>query len=255
MTPPFGPDRSGTYNILALIEHARTLGLPHVYLGYYIAGCPSMAYKVRFAPNQILGPEGHWAISEGEPARGHRFFSGRSGTPMNRFLRIAALTVACVLPVVTAHRAVGEDAFTGLKEVNPPAGPEADRVIAIVGARLIDGRRAPAVPDSAIVIRGSRIVQAGLRSLTVIPDEAHMFDASGLWVLPGLIDTHFHNEGHGAPVDLPALVLSRGITTLRDPSLPIADFDPVRHADRPMPRCFLTGRHFDQEPHAYPHAR
>ncbi|WP_435008253.1 arginyltransferase [Tundrisphaera lichenicola] len=50
----------GTYNVLALIEHARVLGQPHVYLGYYVAGCASMAYKARFAPNQTLGPDGRW---------------------------------------------------------------------------------------------------------------------------------------------------------------------------------------------------
>ncbi len=54
-------DRSlGTYNVLALIEHARNLGLPHVYLGYHIAACPSMAYKARFTPNQTLHPDGGW---------------------------------------------------------------------------------------------------------------------------------------------------------------------------------------------------
>ncbi len=50
----------GTYNVLALIDHARSLGLPHVYLGYHIAACPSMAYKARFTPNQTLHPDGHW---------------------------------------------------------------------------------------------------------------------------------------------------------------------------------------------------
>ena len=50
----------GTYNVLALIDHARTLGQPHVYLGYHVADCPSMAYKARFAPNQVLAPDGHW---------------------------------------------------------------------------------------------------------------------------------------------------------------------------------------------------
>ena len=50
----------GTYNVLALIDHARGLGQPHVYLGYYIADCPSMAYKARFTPNQTLGPDGCW---------------------------------------------------------------------------------------------------------------------------------------------------------------------------------------------------
>ena len=54
-------DRSlGTYNVLALIDHARARGLPHVYLGYRVAGCPSMAYKARFAPNQTLRADGRW---------------------------------------------------------------------------------------------------------------------------------------------------------------------------------------------------
>ena len=57
-------DRSlGTYNVLALIEHARGRGLPHVYLGYRVADCPSMAYKARFVPHQTLGPDGRWLES------------------------------------------------------------------------------------------------------------------------------------------------------------------------------------------------
>ncbi len=50
----------GTWNILNVIDHARQRGLPHVYLGYYVAGCASMEYKARFAPNQLLGPDGQW---------------------------------------------------------------------------------------------------------------------------------------------------------------------------------------------------
>jgi arginine-tRNA-protein transferase len=50
----------GTWNILSLIEQATARGLPHVYLGYYVAGCRSLAYKARFGPNQILMPDGTW---------------------------------------------------------------------------------------------------------------------------------------------------------------------------------------------------
>jgi arginine-tRNA-protein transferase len=50
----------GTFNILALIAAARDRGLPHVYLGYYVEGCRSLEYKARFAPNEVLGPEGAW---------------------------------------------------------------------------------------------------------------------------------------------------------------------------------------------------
>jgi arginine-tRNA-protein transferase len=50
----------GTWNVLSLIERARARRLPHVYVGYYIAECPSMAYKTRFVPNQVLGADGQW---------------------------------------------------------------------------------------------------------------------------------------------------------------------------------------------------
>jgi len=54
----FAPDlerRSlGTYAILWLIGRARELGLPHVYLGYWVPESHKMAYKARFRPSEIL---------------------------------------------------------------------------------------------------------------------------------------------------------------------------------------------------------
>lgn len=50
----------GTWNILNIIDRAAELGLPHVYLGYFVEGCRSMAYKARFVPNQLLGTDGEW---------------------------------------------------------------------------------------------------------------------------------------------------------------------------------------------------
>ena len=58
--PKYRSRSLGTYNVLTLINRARDLGLPHVYLGYQINDCPSMAYKARFSPHQTLRPDGHW---------------------------------------------------------------------------------------------------------------------------------------------------------------------------------------------------
>lgn len=49
------PKRSlGTFIILWHVQRARELGLPYVYLGYWVAGCRKMAYKVRFQPLEWL---------------------------------------------------------------------------------------------------------------------------------------------------------------------------------------------------------
>jgi arginine-tRNA-protein transferase len=50
----------GTYNVLSIIERARTLGVPYAYLGYYVEGCGSLAYKAAFQPNEVLGRDGSW---------------------------------------------------------------------------------------------------------------------------------------------------------------------------------------------------
>jgi arginine-tRNA-protein transferase len=50
----------GIWNVQCLIDQAAASGLPHVYLGFLVEGCSSMAYKAGFVPNQVLGPDGHW---------------------------------------------------------------------------------------------------------------------------------------------------------------------------------------------------
>lgn len=56
----------GVYGVLTQIELARRLGLPYVYLGYWIAESSKMAYKIGYRPIEAL-KDGRWQrIEEGD---------------------------------------------------------------------------------------------------------------------------------------------------------------------------------------------
>jgi arginine-tRNA-protein transferase len=54
------PQRSlGTFAVLGQVDLARQLGLPYLYLGYWIRDCAKMAYKADYRPMQVYS-EGRW---------------------------------------------------------------------------------------------------------------------------------------------------------------------------------------------------
>jgi imidazolonepropionase-like amidohydrolase len=161
-------------------------------------------------------------------------------------LYLSAILVVTLCAFGNAQR---RDVKSSLREVNKVAQPPATSVIAIAGASLIDGRGGPVVPDSVVVIRGERIVAVGKQGEVKIPPDAEMVDAKGLTLLPGLIDAHFHIDGDDP---LPALYLSHGVTSLRDPGQWIEAYDAARKASAAVPRLFLCGPHLDSPPPAYP---
>ncbi|GGY52268.1 arginyltransferase [Parvularcula lutaonensis] len=66
----FEPDESkrslGTFMIADHVRLARELGLPYVYLGYWVQGSPKMDYKRKFEPLEILGRDG-WTVMRRQP--------------------------------------------------------------------------------------------------------------------------------------------------------------------------------------------
>jgi len=62
---PSIPKRSlGTFLILDHIRYAAELGVPHVYLGYWVKGSPKMDYKRRFEPLDVLDGD-NWVPLKG----------------------------------------------------------------------------------------------------------------------------------------------------------------------------------------------
>jgi leucyl-tRNA---protein transferase len=65
--PNEGRRSLGSLIILWHVQRAAELGLPYVYLGYWIAGSPKMAYKARFHPLEQLTPSGWRPLSADQP--------------------------------------------------------------------------------------------------------------------------------------------------------------------------------------------
>lgn len=57
--PDFQKDSLGTFSILNQIDLCKERSYRYLYLGFYVAECPSLSYKDKFRPNQIL-KDGKW---------------------------------------------------------------------------------------------------------------------------------------------------------------------------------------------------
>jgi leucyl-tRNA---protein transferase len=62
--PDAGARSLGTFIILDHIARARRLGLPYVYLGYWVKGSKKMDYKGRFLPQERLTGDGWTRVEE-----------------------------------------------------------------------------------------------------------------------------------------------------------------------------------------------
>lgn len=136
--------------------------------------------------------------------------------------------------------------FLSLASLMAPlsAQPPPARII-VRGGTLIDGTGAPPRSNSAIVIEGDRIHQVDANGYVVAG--ATVIDATGKFILPGLIDSHAHYNGWEAP-----LYPYWGVTTIFDlgnlTEWIVAQRAAVAGGRIPGARLFTTGNHINGPP-------
>ncbi|HRO46714.1 amidohydrolase family protein [Agriterribacter sp.] len=135
-------------------------------------------------------------------------------------------------------------------EVNAKEIAVGKSTIAITGATVIDGNGGPPLSNGCVLIRGNIIEAVGIIDAVTIPKDAERVDASGLTLMPGLMDAHFHLDRIKG---LPALFLQHGVTSVRDPGAWIEAYENERKPGKAAPRLFLCGPHLDMPPPAYPY--
>jgi len=75
-------------------------------------------------------------------------------------------------------------------------GSQGNKTLVIQNGTLIDGSGAPPGPNQAIIIEANRIKSIGPLPGDKVgkgaPEQVQVIDASGQWIMPGLIDGHCH---------------------------------------------------------------
>ncbi|WP_169798326.1 amidohydrolase family protein [Sphingomonas soli] len=145
-----------------------------------------------------------------------------------RLLQGVAISAAFMLGAVTPHlahaqRAVTEEQRRAIPDTSddmrrvpiPPVDRSKEPIIVVTGGTLLDGRWGGAIPNAVVVLQGDRIVSAGPAGTRIPANVSRTIDASGMYIMPGLIDLHIHFTQQRGPdmgqySDSPAAAAIRG---------------------------------------------
>ncbi len=129
----------------------------------------------------------------------------------------------------------------------------------ITHVTVIDTVSGNAIRDQTVVLRGGLITRMGSSSTINTFWAPLVVDATGKFLIPGLVDMHVHLTGAGEPAGsrefiLP-LLLANGITTVRDMGGKVEYLKQLRSeiasGSRLGPQIFFTGPYLDGDPPAY----
>jgi hypothetical protein len=140
----------------------------------------------------------------------HRVYArSHSGTMLQCTAWLIALVSAVAIGAGCGARTSVEDTTAG-----PSVTPLVfDRVT------VVDVEHGVLVRDQRVVIVGNRIRAMGLVSAVHMPQGAHVVDASGKYLIPGLWDMHVHPQRY-TDYFYP-LFIANGVTGIRDASSPV----------------------------------
>jgi imidazolonepropionase-like amidohydrolase len=139
------------------------------------------------------------------------------------YLSLAAALLSLARPVAAQRQTMDQAPDRRAGEGEGPF----QRLI-IRGVTVIDGTGAPPFGPTDVVIEGNRIAEVltvGYPGVPINPagrpkGATKEIDATGMYLLPGFVDTHAHQGGvdQGTPLEyVYKLWLAHGVTTIRDP--------------------------------------
>jgi imidazolonepropionase-like amidohydrolase len=134
-------------------------------------------------------------------------------------------------------------------EVNRDEIRMGEDILALTGGTVFTGKAGEIIENATIIVRANQIAEIGPADRISIPANATTIDLKGKYLLPGLMDAHFHE---GPIENLLPTFLHHGVTSVRDPGAWIESYRSWRQLGAPIPRLFLTGPHLDEYPPAYP---
>lgn len=117
--------------------------------------------------------------------------------------------------------------------------------VAVIHVTVIDATGAKPKHDMTVIITGDRITGLGKTGKVRIPKTAHVVDATGKFLIPGLWDMHIHSVSYENGRKFLPLLLAHGVTGVRDMGSPLDDILRLRQETNqgkiPGPRMVIAG--------------
>ncbi len=127
--------------------------------------------------------------------------------------------------IIAVVAAVGVSSCSSSQSRNEQAAAvnagHGQKTLVFTHVTVIDATGAPAKPDMTVVIKGDRIAALGKTANLDMPENAHVVDATGKFLIPGLWDMHIHPW---SGKNFLALFTGNGVTGVR-----VMAGEPVHH--------------------------